>query len=300
MSNPVELATNEQVKRAPNAGRRPDPRWVKAAEWMASNATVSVTVVEVATNRDGRPCGLNTILEGLRAFLPGSQTPRGVVYQKGMTIEVKVIECDANDRGGKLVVSRTAAMQDERQSFLSSLSEGQEVTGPVVSVVDNLGYFVNIGSMDALLHITQTPLEGGSPKVFQVGDTVTARISSINSDTGRVSLSMRAPRPEGRVSGSGDRGNDSGGHFNRGKTPAPRSETFERKPAPTQAAVVSAPKLVTPIAKPVRRKAIHSAPTKTKTVKPTKTFGSFGELAAHFNVGVEQPATTVESNASSN
>lgn len=179
--------------------RKSDQRFTQLAEKMASDATITVNVVDVAKDRNGRTCGLHTKLEGLRAFLPGSRIPRGQDAETlvGKTLEVKLIECDQST--GKLVVSRVAVVQSERAKFVESLVVDQEVTGTVVSVKENLGYFVNIGALDALLHVSQTNV------VFEVGDTVTARISQVNLADGKVALSMRMLRSETQRSGNESR-----------------------------------------------------------------------------------------------
>ncbi len=65
----------------------------------------------------------------------------------------------------------------------------------MVSVVNGLGYFVSLGALDALLHCNQTPVGNGpnaKAQFVSVGESVTARISSIDRTNGRVSLTMRA------------------------------------------------------------------------------------------------------------
>lgn len=258
--------------------RRPDHRWSKIAEQMTAGTIVTVKVLDVVSNKEGRVCGLNTKLDGLRAFLPASHVPRNESYDalKGTTIEVKVLECDPNDRGGKLVVSRTAALQGARTQAIEALILNAEVTGKVVSVVDGLGYFVNLGVIDALLHVTQTPLENGAPKVFSVGETLTARVSAVNKETGKVGLSMRAPRPEQSRNERTE------------SRPAPRAARPMSVPAATRSAEpatldkASAPKPAPlPRVKKPSKPSVSAQPAASKA-KSTVTFTSFADLAAHF------------------
>jgi ribosomal protein S1 len=248
--------------------RKPDPRWTQLAGKMDAGVTVTVTVVEVAKDRDGRVCGLHTKLDGLRAFLPGSRIPRGQDAENlvGKTLEVKLIECDQNDRGGKLVVSRVAVVQSDRAKFVESLVVGTEVTGTVVSVRENLGYFVNIGALDALLHVSQTPLENGAPKEFAVGETLTARISQVNLAESKVALSMRAPRSEYNRSGN-------------------ESRPQAQKTTPTaQVAAVKSPPAIKPASVPAVRKAHRPSSKSITAAKPSRSsitiYTSFADLLA--------------------
>lgn len=262
--------TNPQAQPA-RGQRRPDSRWASVADLMAAEATVAVTVVDVANDRSGRPCGLHVTLQGLRAFLPGSHMPRheGNVDLKGQTIAVKIIECDPQERGGKLVVSRLAAMKDERTRFIGSLTEGAEVRGQVVSVVDGLGYFVSLGAFDALLHRNET-----DGKVFTVGDSVTARISIVDMVKEKVSLTIRTPREQQKRFTGGDAA---------GSRQSGSSKTYETGSA-NVIAKSSAPARVPTAVKPVKPR---SKSRSNKPKSPVVTFASFADLLAH----MEQPIT---------
>jgi transcriptional accessory protein Tex/SPT6 len=266
---------------------RPDNRWNEVAELVKSGALTSVLVTDIATNKEGARRGLSIKLKGLRGFLPGSEMPRNANYDelKGKTIEVIVLESDPKARGGRLIVSLKAVADGARKQFIEGLQLEQEVTGPVVSVTE-FGYFVNIGGLDALLHISQTPLDNGKPKVFTKGETVTARIKSIDLEKGKVGLTMRKPRSE---SDGNQRGRNGGNQ----QYASRNTERFSRKPA------VSSPRSYT------TAKASDPAPTpgKPRKLKATKKspftqqFSSFGDLAAYMNqkesgVASENPATT--------
>lgn len=283
-NNTVSTTGNGSAVNSAASSLRPASRWSKLSELANSGATVTVNVKSLTTNRDGKTVGLNTELEGQRAFLPGSQMPRGVRFESlvGTTLEVKIIECDPKARPAKLVVSRTAQLKTEVDSFISTLVMGAEVEGEVVSVVENLGYFVRIGAVDALLHVTQTPLEGGAPKVFNVGDSVKAKISAIDTEKGKVGLTMRAPRPERRdrrddnpARNSGNGNGNGGKRFSEPKVETPAPARFE---APRRAVK---PKLVaTAATQPVRPVVAKSSQRKRDGF--TQQFGSFAELAAFF------------------
>jgi ribosomal protein S1 len=267
MNQPINpVVTNSQTQ-APSGQRRTDSRWDSLAELMASGATVRVTVGDIAKDRNGRPCGHNVSIQGLRGFLPGSQLPRheGKVELKGQTICVKIIECNPRERGGKLVVSRLAALKDERTNFVGALTEGQEVRGQIASVVDGLGYFVSLGVMDALLHRSET-----DGQVFNVGDCVTARVRSVDRLKDKVSLTMSTSNnTQGRSPSLDTDGSRQPKSFS----------TAETRSKPKVVAKSEVPSSLTTRTQPARRSSKSSKPAaRAKSV----TLTSFADLLAHF------------------
>jgi ribosomal protein S1 len=173
------------------------PKWEAARAANAANSVVDAKVESVAT-KDGRPRGLNVVLDsGLPSFIPGSELPKGC-DQKGLvgeTIKVRIVE--VNRRKGRLISSLKSVVDEERGSFISTLEEEQEVTGTVVRFNSEIGYFVDLGhGVDALLHLSQTALVDGKPEVLNKGQVITARVRSVSVEKGQVALTMRKPRPE--------------------------------------------------------------------------------------------------------
>ena len=103
--------------------------------------------------------GLTVMVNGIRAFLPGSlvdiRPVKDTTPYEGKVLEFKVIKLDR--KRNNVVVSRRAVLEAsqgaERQALLSSLSEGAVVKGIVKNITD-YGAFVDLGGIDGLLHIT--------------------------------------------------------------------------------------------------------------------------------------------------
>lgn len=268
---------NTDRRRQDTTPRKPDPRWQVIAEQMEAKTSVSVNVTGVATNKERRPVGLNTTLTGLRAFLPGSLIPRSIKADSlvGQTIQVKITEC----AGGKIVVSLAAHLAEEAGAFVKTLSVGDEVTGQVVSVVDQLGFFVNIGKVEALLHHSQTGLVDGSPKRFEVGETVTAKVASINLETNKVGLTMRPSRRERERQEPVNRRQDHGqGRQYRDSGSSRSDEPVTPRPTPVKRVVPVKPAVTTTVvSKPAKPRT--SSPGRKS--EPMRKFGSFAELAAY-------------------
>lgn len=219
------------------------PKWAAARELATNGEAAQVNVISVATNATGRPCGLNVTVCELPAFLPGSELPKGVNQSGlvGTTITAKVIE--VNRRKGRLIVSRTAIAAVEQKSFLESLVENSDVEGTVARKTD-FGYFINLGPVDGLLHVSQVQKD----RVLNIGETVTVKVRGVNVEEGKVSLTTFEKRPENAGNGSnggrnGGSNGGNGGSFGRTGARHGNAERFTRR-QPT--ITVSVPKASKP------------------------------------------------------
>jgi ribosomal protein S1 len=203
------MQENKSSRKAPQHRNSSEdtPKWAIVRTLVETGTTTTAKVDSVAT-KDGRPRGLNVTLEcGLASFVPGSEIDKGVNQTAlvGQTIEVKVIE--ATRRRSRLISSLSKVAGEKRAAFLGSLVENQEIEGTVVRTTD-FGYFVDLGVVDGLLHVSQTALVDGKPEVLTKGQKVTARVRSVDLEKGQVGLTMRKPRPEN--AGNGGRGRQHG------------------------------------------------------------------------------------------
>ncbi len=147
--------------------------------------------------------GLQVNLNGVNAFLPGSQVDlrpvRNLERVIGETHSFKIIKF--NQRRGNIVLSRRALLEHERQSMredtLKDLEEGAVVEGIVKNLTD-YGAFVDLGGVDGLLHITDMSWGriGHPSELFQVGDTVKVRVLRFDRDSERVSLGLKQTQPD--------------------------------------------------------------------------------------------------------
>ena len=251
---------------APAASTTTTNRWDRLAQLVTDGTFVDVTVNKVATNKEGKQVGLHVTIEGTRAFLPGSEFPRNQRPNENMvgtTVRVKVLEVDAKVKGGRVVVSRKAVFAAEQHAFIESLSEGQEVTGVVARKTD-FGYFVNLGIVDGLLHISQVPGRNGEKTPIEIGQELSVRVRKTNADKGEVGLTLFTETQNDRPA----RNNNQGPSQRRQVEKVTRATAaFKTQPAKT-------PKAPTPPSAPKT----HRAPTKKNPF--TKTFTSFADLAA--------------------
>src|SRR5712672_1176037 len=142
--------------------------------------------------------GLTVMVNGIRAFLPGSlvdiRPVKDTTPFEGKALEFKVIKLDR--KRNNVVVSRRAVLEAslgaERDELLKTLQEGAIVKGIVKNITD-YGAFVDLGGIDGLLHITDLAWRRVKhpSEVLAVGDEVTAKVLKFDQEKNRVSLGMK-------------------------------------------------------------------------------------------------------------
>ena len=147
--------------------------------------------------------GLRVDIDGIGAFLPGSQVDvrpvRNLDSLRGREIEAKVIKL--NRKRSNVVLSRKAVLEernaDRKGSTLGQIEEDIIVEGQIKNLTD-YGAFVDLGGVDGLLHVTdmswgrlQNPSE-----LFNVGDTVQVKVLRFDRGRERVSLGYKQLLPD--------------------------------------------------------------------------------------------------------
>jgi small subunit ribosomal protein S1 len=142
--------------------------------------------------------GLTAMVNGIRAFLPGSlvdvRPVKDTTPYENKTMEFKVIKLDR--KRNNVVVSRRAVLEEtmgaDRQSILENLKEGAIVKGVVKNITD-YGAFVDLGGIDGLLHITDLAWRRVKhpSEVLSVGDEVEAKVLKFDQEKNRVSLGIK-------------------------------------------------------------------------------------------------------------
>lgn len=135
------------------------------------------------------------LVEGLRAFLPGSHFVAGQTPSEefiGKKLDVKFLDVDKES--SRLVVSHRKAIVDVQ---IAELSVGSVLKG-VVTAVKPYGAFVDIGGMSGLLHISQISCDHISnvESVLPVGTAIKCMVISQDKGKGRVALSTKTLEQE--------------------------------------------------------------------------------------------------------
>ena len=143
--------------------------------------------------------GLVVSIQGCRAFVPSSQASNRFVRDlsdfKGKEFNFQILEFDRSKRL-RIIAGRKdlAALEAEalHNEIFGKLTVGGLVEGTVTRITE-FGAFVDLGGVDALLHITELSWSRVRKvtDVVKVGDTVSAVVKNFNPETGKISLSLK-------------------------------------------------------------------------------------------------------------
>jgi small subunit ribosomal protein S1 len=106
----------------------------------------------------------------------------------------KILKMDKNL--GNIVVSRRAILADsrseERDQMLAQIKEGMTLTGVVKNITD-YGAFIDLGSVDGLLHVTDISWSriNHPSEILSFGQEVQVVVIKYNEETKRISLGMK-------------------------------------------------------------------------------------------------------------
>jgi len=118
------------------------------------------------------------------------------VVKVGETVEVKVLKFDAET--GRISLGMKQLKPDPWQDLPAHYPVGARVRGKVVSLTD-YGAFVELEEgVEGLIHVSEmswTKRIKNPSKLLKVGDLIEAVIADVNSETRRLSLSLRATEP---------------------------------------------------------------------------------------------------------
>lgn len=166
--------------------------WAKFEELHNSDVNVQGMII-------GRVKGGFAVeLGGIVAFLPGSQVDirpiKDISVLMNITQPFKILKMDREQ--GNIVVSRRSILEESRQEarseLLSNIAEGSILDGVVKNITD-YGAFIDLGSIDGLLHITDISWNKIShpSEVLTLGQQLKVCVIKYNHETQRVSLGLK-------------------------------------------------------------------------------------------------------------
>jgi small subunit ribosomal protein S1 len=179
--------------------------WSALEKAFADKATIVGTVTGVIKG------GLSVDV-GVRAFMPASRSGAHDAAEMEKLVEqeilCRIIKLDVAEED--LVVDRRVVVEDEERSVkerrYSEMKEGDTVSGTVRSLTD-YGAFVDLGGVDALLHVSDIAWSRISKPadVLSVGQQIEAKVLKISTeaDKRRISVGMKQllPHPWDAVAG---------------------------------------------------------------------------------------------------
>jgi small subunit ribosomal protein S1 len=174
---------------------------VRPTDWSALEKAFADKSIIVGTVTGVVKGGLSVDV-GVRAFMPASRTGTRDAAEMAKLVEqeirCRITKLDTAEED--VVVDRRVVLEQEEQLAkgrrYSELKEGDAVSGTVRSLT-NYGAFVNIGGVDALLHIGDISWSrvNKSSDVLSEGQQIEARILKIDSEKRKVSIGMKQLRP---------------------------------------------------------------------------------------------------------
>ena len=143
--------------------------------------------------------GLSVDLDGVLAFLPGSQIdPRSITKDTkellNKPLDLLILKMDKFR--GNIVVSRKAIseaeLKEQKKELLNSISEGSDIEGKVKNITD-YGAFIDLGGMDGLVHVTDISwTKINSPnEVLQIGQKIKVIVLKYDEELSRLSLGIK-------------------------------------------------------------------------------------------------------------
>lgn len=152
---------------------------------------------------DSRVKGGMSVDIGVPAFLPYSQIDLRPVKDldalTGQSFTFKILKF--NQKRNNVVISRRVLLEEERSKqrevLVSSLEEGQILTGSVTNITD-YGLFIDLGGIDGLCHITDISWGRVShpSKLYHSGQEIQVKVLKYDKDSDRVSLGIKQLKPD--------------------------------------------------------------------------------------------------------
>jgi len=142
--------------------------------------------------------GLSVDLDGVNAFLPGSQIDNKPLKNTNELLnkEIEMVILKMDKLRGNIVVSRKAIIEEERkearEELISNIKEGSQIKGIVKNLTD-YGAFIDLGGMDGLVHITDiTWGRVNHPNDFlKIGEEINTIILKFDEEKKRLSLGIK-------------------------------------------------------------------------------------------------------------
>ena len=171
-------------------------RWTQLREIHETGEIISGRIVRRIKG------GMVVDLEGVQAFLPGSQIDVRPVkdFDKYIDTEMELRVVKFNEFRKNVVVSHKAILEEslaeQQDELFEKLEVGNVMEGRVKNITD-FGVFIDLGGIDGLLHITD--LSWGRvnhpSELIGMDDTLTIKIIDFDKEKKRVSLGLKQLTP---------------------------------------------------------------------------------------------------------
>jgi len=143
--------------------------------------------------------GMSVDLDGVTAFLPGSQIDTRQIIKDtkellNKPLDLMILKMDKFR--GNIVVSRKAIseaeLKEQKKQLLDKIEEGSVIEGKVKNITD-YGAFIDLGGMDGLVHVTDiswTRLNNPS-EILELGQVIKVKVVKYDAELSRLSLGIK-------------------------------------------------------------------------------------------------------------
>jgi small subunit ribosomal protein S1 len=170
--------------------------------WERINNALDEDIIMEGTVKRRTKGGFVVDLEGIEAFLPGSQIDvkpiKDYDFYVGQRMEFKVVKI--NHAQHNVVISHKALIEKDleaqRAEIINNLDRGQVLEGEVKNITD-FGVFIDLGGVDGLLHITDISWGRiNSPRdVISDGQRLNVVVLDFDEAKKRISLGLKQLTP---------------------------------------------------------------------------------------------------------
>ena len=143
--------------------------------------------------------GLSVDLEGVIAFLPGSQIDSFRVFKDtkellNKPIDLVILKMDKIR--GNIVVSRKAItdkeLEEKRKKLISNMKQGWIIKGKVKNITD-YGAFIDLGGIDGLIHVSDLSWKkiNHPSEILSIGKEIEVKVLKFDEENIRLSLGIK-------------------------------------------------------------------------------------------------------------
>ncbi len=143
--------------------------------------------------------GMSVDVEGVTAFLPGSQIDTRQIIKDtrellNKPMDLMILKMDKFR--GNIVVSRKAIsdveLKEQRTKLLSNIKEGSILEGKIKNLTD-YGAFVDLGGMDGLVHVTDISWNkiNHPSEILDLGSSISVKVLKFDEELSRLSLGIK-------------------------------------------------------------------------------------------------------------
>lgn len=172
---------------------------IKLTSWKKLQTCYEKNKTVVGIPFDRVKGGLTVDLEGVIAFLPGSQIDSRPIFKDTKELlnkPINLVILKMDRLRGNIIVSRKAIvdkeLKNQRDKLLSTIEEGSIIKGKIKNLTD-YGAFIDLGGIDGLVHVTDISWKkiNHPSDILSLGKEIDVKILKFDKENVRLSLGIK-------------------------------------------------------------------------------------------------------------